>query len=71
MKTLLSWVNLIFRSSDVITFDIPLIWRRRCDKFEESYESTVEAVAQKCSVKKVFLEVLQNSQENICVGVSF
>ena len=31
----------------------------------------LEAVSQKGSVKKVSLEILQNSQENICVGVSF
>ena len=30
-----------------------------------------EAVAQGCSVKKVFLEILQNSQENTCARVSF
>ena len=30
-----------------------------------------EAVVQRCSVKKVFLELLQNSQENTCVRVSF
>ena len=30
-----------------------------------------EAVARRCSAKKVFLKVLQNSQENACVGVSF
>ena len=30
-----------------------------------------EAVVQRCSVKKVFLEVSQNSQENTCVKVSF
>ena len=29
-----------------------------------------EAVAQRCSVKKVFLEILQNSQENTCARVS-
>ena len=29
-----------------------------------------EAVAQRCSVKKVFLKVLQNSQENTCARVS-
>ena len=28
-----------------------------------------EAVAQKCSVKKLFLEISQNSQENICASV--
>ena len=31
----------------------------------------VEAVAQKYSVKNVFLKISQNSQENICAGVSF
>ena len=30
-----------------------------------------EAVAQVCSVKKVFLEISQNSQENTCARVSF
>ena len=31
----------------------------------------IEAVAQRCSVKKVFLEIWQNSQENTCVRVFF
>ena len=31
----------------------------------------VEAVARTCSVEKVFLETLQNSQENTCARVSF
>ena len=30
-----------------------------------------EAVAWRCSVKKVFLEILQNSHENTCARVSF
>ena len=30
-----------------------------------------EAVARMCSVKEVLLEILQNSQENICTRVSF
>ena len=34
-------------------------------------EKTPEAVAQRCSVKKVFLETLQNSQENACAKVCF
>ena len=29
-----------------------------------------EAVAQRCSVKKVFLEISENSQENTCARVS-
>ena len=31
----------------------------------------IEAVAQSCSVKKVFLDILQNSQENTCTRVTF
>ena len=30
-----------------------------------------EAVVHKCSIKKVFLEILQNSQENTCTSVSY
>ena len=30
----------------------------------------LEAVAQTCSVKKVFLEISENSQENTCARVS-
>ena len=30
-----------------------------------------EAVAKKCSVKKLFLEISQNSQNNTCARVSF
>ena len=32
---------------------------------------TTEAVAQRCSVKKVFSEILQNSQENNCARAPF
>ena len=31
----------------------------------------LQAVARRCSVKKVFLKISQNSQENTCVRVSF
>ena len=31
----------------------------------------LQAVTQRCSWKKVFLEILQNSQENTCASVSF
>ena len=33
--------------------------------------SSSETVAQRCSVKEVFLEISQNSQENTCAWVSF
>ena len=35
------------------------------------YVVCAEAVVQRCSVKKVFLEILQNSQEKTCARVSF
>ena len=35
----------------------------------ESKKTSSEAVAQRCSVKKVFLELLQNSQENNCARI--
>ena len=31
----------------------------------------LEAVVRRCSVRKVFLEISQNSQENTCARVSF
>ena len=31
----------------------------------------IEAAIQSCSVKKMYLEILQSSQENTCTGVSF
>ena len=43
--------------------------------FPDHYQNQVaickEAVSQKCSLKKVFLEISQNSQENTCARVSF
>ena len=31
----------------------------------------IQAVAQRCTVRKVFLEISQNSQENTCARFSF
>ena len=36
-----------------------------------SMSKRTEAVARRCSVKKVFLEISQNSKENTCARVSF
>ena len=35
------------------------------------FEMYSEAVAQRCSVKKLFLKISQNSQENTCARFSF
>ena len=40
------------------------------EKIQNYYRNT-EAVVQRCSVKKVFLEISQNSQENTCARASF
>ena len=42
------------------------IFTRNCCSFPNP-----KAVAQTCSIKSVFLEILQSSQENICARVSF
>ena len=39
--------------------------------FSDFLNEVTEAVVQRCSVKKVFLEISQNSQENTCARVSF
>ena len=43
----------------------------RICQFWAIFELQSEAVAQRCSVEKVFLEISQNSQENTCARVSF
>ena len=35
------------------------------------FRLVTEAVVRRCSIKKVFLEIPQNSQENTCAGGSF
>ena len=39
-------------------------------KLSKFFQNT-EAVTQRCSVKKVFLEIWQNSQESACARISF
>ena len=40
-------------------------------KYKASNCCKIGAVIQRCSVKKVFLNILQNSQEDSCARVSF
>ena len=40
-------------------------------RFSFSLQSSPEAVTQRCSIKKVFLDILQISQENTCARDSF
>ena len=45
------------------------VWREFIKELD--FEIGAKAVAQTCSVKKVFLEISHNSQENSCARVSF
>ena len=40
-------------------------------KLKENLQICTEAVVQWCSVKKMFLEISQNSQENTCASVPY
>ena len=58
----------------MLTFDIrepPLFISHTFVSKGKGQWKVTEAVAQTCSVKKVFLEISQNSQEKTCARVSF
>ena len=58
------------RENNISTFlfDVP---SRFCSVLESCGDIFSEPVTRRCSVKKVFLEISQNSQENTCARVSF
>ena len=58
------------QKKNIEKYDIFGIFAKNGISFSYKYDIT-EAVAQRCSVKKVFLEISQNSQENTCARVSF
>ena len=50
------------------------VWHSSCEKSKKEYKDKkgeAEAVIWRCSEKKVFLEILQNSPENTCVRALF
>ena len=76
--------DLLCKSLDLFLSDRDLHERVTCRLHDRKFDfqaeltfrdclqtSITEAVAQRCSVKKVFLEILQNSQEKTCASVSF
>ena len=54
-----------FLSRGSLVFSVP--WELSLTK---KIQEQTETVVQRSSVKKVFLEILQNSQENTCARVS-
>ena len=49
---------------------VPLILTLQVSIIKSKFFWFIEAVAQTCPAKKMFLEISQNPQENICVRVS-
>ena len=60
-------------ASDTILWTQDVIWMytRRSKTLWTSSKRLTKAGIRSCSVKKVFLEILQNLQKNTCVKVSF
>ena len=63
-KSISDWFLFNFYSKSQQCFD----WLFQC---YSSVFYVLEAVARRCSVKKLFLEISQNSHENTCARVSF
>ena len=60
------------RDSSLLSSEASLSSSDSRDSFSNfDKQNHTEAVAWRCSVKKVFLEISQNSQENVCARVSF
>ena len=58
------YFELIMSGKDCAIYDAP------CRKQLQEYPC-IKAAVERCSVKKVLLEISQNSQENTCAKVSF
>ena len=62
----------IFEYSKFAVYEVDLIYYLKLEAFNVIREKLrTEAVVRRCSVKKVFLKLSQNLQENTCARVSF
>ena len=59
------------KSTDWIFINLPPYHFKIYQEWNPGVKIFPEAVDQRCSVKKVFLETSQNSQENTCARASF
>ena len=68
---------LLFPYTPIINYSVPestLILHVKKKKWKmkkKKQKPHIKALSRKCSVKKVFLEILQKSQENTCAGAWF
>ena len=65
---LIHWCYYVFTLYGQYTKCIYIIWSVHKN---QSTTLFTEAVSRRCSLKKLFLKILQNSQENATAGVSF
>ena len=71
---MLTLFNLIFQSMALFACLYRTVFQKNFLKVMDGYLTEPvlsEAVARRCSVKKVFLKIPQNSQENTCARVSY
>ena len=66
----------LFKNIDVLSADLEILINTKNLVLKNSsifflWLIKLEAVVRRCSVKNLFLEILQNSQENTCARVSF
>ena len=62
------YISLYIYNFDLSSFPFCLIYTGNIADIENVPEAAIRGV---CSIKKVFLEIPQNSQENTCARVSF
>ena len=58
-------------SMGLLIYNVHEISQQYRQKLKFMLDGSQEAVVRRCSVKKVFLEISQNSQENTCGRVFF
>ena len=57
--------------ADILHFNDKGKYRSKIRRIYKRICSTNRSSQQRCSIKKIFLKILQYLQENTCVGVSF
>ena len=62
---------LSYKNENTEWHDIFIPFKSQVNSKQGSFIYLLLAVIQRCSVKKVFLEILQNLQQNTCARVSF
>ena len=71
ITSIVSLKNMLYTANFFVIISIVEFWTDHITKFVSTVLQNLEAVVQWCSMKKVFSEISQNSQENTYARVSF